>query len=265
MEDFDFIKKLNHIKFNEDNVINASIATFILNNLEQIDEWTSTSVANACFTSSSSIIRFCQKLNLSGWTELKYQLKVVNQRIRNSGRQVNTNLQLKNNVTYFFNEYMKVREEDNNRLYLDFINKDTDLIAKKIIDAKIIFIFGFGISYYSAISFTQRLRWVNKNVICEYDINVIYSYLPLVTDDDVVICISLSGTNSLIGEIIEEVKDKAYSIGIFAKETKLVKSFKSYFLIKSEEEQLWSVFSIRLQLLMQLLDFLYAKIINFKL
>ncbi|WP_342262924.1 MULTISPECIES: MurR/RpiR family transcriptional regulator [unclassified Spiroplasma] len=265
MEDFDFIKKLKHIKFNEDNVINASIATFILNNLEQIDDWTSTSVADACFTSSSSIIRFCQKLNLSGWTELKYQLKLINQRIKNSGRQVNTNVQLKNNITYFFNEYMKIRDEDNNRLYLDFINKDTDLIVKKIIDAKTIFIFGFGISYYPAISFTQRLRWVNKNVICENDINVIYSYLPLVTADDVIICLSLSGTNKLIGEIIEEVKDKAYSIGIFCKETKLVKSFKSYFLIKSEEEQLWSVFSIRLQLLMQLLDFLYAKIISFNL
>ncbi|WP_342189600.1 MurR/RpiR family transcriptional regulator [Spiroplasma endosymbiont of Dilophus febrilis] len=265
MEDFDFIKKLKHIKFNEDNVINASIAAFILNNLEQIDEWTSTSVADACFTSSSSIIRFCQKLNLSGWTELKYQLKVVNQRIKNSGRQVNTNLQLKSNITYFFNEYVKIRDEDNNRLYLDFINKDNDLIVKKIIDAKTIFIFGFGISYYPAISFAQRLRWVNKNVICENDINVIYSYLPLVTADDVVICLSLSGTNNLIGEIIEELKDKAYSIGIFSKETKLAKSFKSYFVIKSEEEQLWSVFSIRLQLLMQLLDFLYAKIINFKL
>ncbi|WP_339024547.1 MurR/RpiR family transcriptional regulator [Spiroplasma endosymbiont of Agriotes lineatus] len=265
MEDFDFIKKLKHIKFNEGNVINAGIATFILNNLEQIDNWTSTSAADACFTSSSSIIRFCQKLNLSGWTELKYQLKIINQRIKISERQVNCNLQLKDNVAYFFNEYKKIRDEDNKRLYLDFINKDTDLIVKKIIDAKKIFIFGFGISYYPVISFVQRLRWVDKNVICENDINVIYSYLSLITEDDVVICVSLSGTNSLIGEIIEEVKDKGYSIGIFNKETKLAKNFKSYFLITSDEEQLWNVFSVRLQLLMQLLDFLYAKIIRFKL
>ncbi|WP_342223714.1 MurR/RpiR family transcriptional regulator [Spiroplasma endosymbiont of Asaphidion curtum] len=265
MEDFDFIKKLKHIKFNEDNVINASIATFILNNLEQIDNWTSTSVADACFTSSSSIIRFCQKLNLSGWTELKYQLKIINQRIKSSGRQINFNLKLKDNASYFFDEYTKIRDEDNKRLYLDFINKDIDLIVKKIIDAKKIFIFGFGISYYPIISFVQRLRWVDKNVICENDINVIYSYLPLITEDDVIICVSLSGTNRLIGEIIEEAKHKAYSIGIFNKETKLARNFKSYFLITSDEEQLWSIFSIRLQLLLQLLDFLYAEIIKFKL
>ncbi|WP_425379763.1 hypothetical protein [Spiroplasma endosymbiont of Stenodema calcarata] len=47
-----------------------------------------------------------------------------------------------------------------------------------------------------------------------------------------------------------------------AKKTTLTDYFTEYFVINSRENEIWDVFSIRSQTVMQFLDYLYAKIIR---
>ncbi len=161
-----------------------------------------------------------------------------------------------------FNEYLKIKIESAQLLHTNFFQNDWSTLIKKITIAKTVFIFAFNLAYNVSRNFVQRLRWINKNVIHQNDLNSIESYLPMITSDDIVLYITLSGQSNFIATIAKQVNTDVYSFGIIGKKTTLTDHLTDYFVVNSRENEIWDFFLIRSQTVMQFLENLYAKIIR---
>lgn len=256
------LKQLQALAVDEKNLTNQTIARYILANITTISKLTTSELANHCFTSTAGIIRFCQKLGLEGINELKFKLKYLTENVTLSSQQFSVNKQLVQNETSFFDEYLKIKIESAQDLHANFFKSDLPVLIEKIITAKTVFIFAFNLAYNISRNFVQRLRWINKNVIHQNDLNSIESYLPMINENDMVLYITLSGQSNFIATIAKQVKSIVYSFGIIGKKTELITNLTDYFVINSRENDIWDVFSIRSQTVMQFLDYLYAKIIR---
>ncbi|UZQ31253.1 MAG: hypothetical protein OHM56_07385 [Spiroplasma phoeniceum] len=145
---------------------------------------------------------------------------------------------------------------------LIFFENYLSVLIEKIIIAKTVFIFAFNLAYNASRNFVQRLRWINKNVIHQNDLNSIESYLPMINENDIVLYIKLNGKSTFIATIAKEVKPIVYSFGIIGEKNELITSLSDCFVINSRTNDIWDVFSIHSQTVMQFLDYLYAKIIR---
>ncbi|WHQ37323.1 MurR/RpiR family transcriptional regulator [Spiroplasma sp. SV19] len=256
------LKQLQMLAVDEKNLTNQTIARYILTNLAIINNLTTSELASNCFTSPAGIIRFCQKLGLEGINELKFKVKYLLEHVSLDVQQFNANKQLIQDEMAFFNEYLKIKIESAQLMHTTFFQNDLTMLIEKITTAKTVFIFAFNLAYNVSRNFVQRLRWINKNVIHQNDLNSIESYLPMITVDDMVFYITLSGQSNFIASIAKQVNSDVYSFGIIGKKTALTNHLTDYFVINSRENEIWDVFSIRSQTVMQFLDYLYAKIIR---
>ncbi|WP_424526346.1 MurR/RpiR family transcriptional regulator [Spiroplasma endosymbiont of Glossina fuscipes fuscipes] len=260
--DTNLLKQLQILAVDQKNLTNQTIARYILMNLATINKLTTSELASNCFTSAAGIIRFCQKLGLEGINELKFKVKYLTEYVSLDVQQFNANKQLVQDEMAFFNEYLKIKIESAQLLHTNFFQNDWSTLIKKITIAKTVFIFAFNLAYNVSRNFVQRLRWINKNVIHQNDLNSIESYLPMITSDDMVLYITLSGQSNFIATIAKQVNPDVYSFGIIGKKTALTDHLTDYFVVNSRENEIWDVFSIRSQTVMQFLDYLYAKIIR---
>ncbi|HHX69533.1 MAG: MurR/RpiR family transcriptional regulator [Miniphocaeibacter sp.] len=67
-----FLSDINTSNFSD---IDFEILNFIINNTQIVYTMSIEDLSNTLFTSKSTIIRFCKKINLNGFSELKYILK----------------------------------------------------------------------------------------------------------------------------------------------------------------------------------------------
>ncbi|BCU83640.1 hypothetical protein mmcaprivi_00190 [Mycoplasma mycoides] len=120
-------------------------------------------------------------------------------------------------------------------------------------------VFAFNLSYNVSKNFIQRLRWYQKDAISESDYISIKTYLNIIKPDDLVILITISGENEYIKKIAESLNKKVKIIGIGPKQSSMISLFDKYLYFETDESELWSINSIKAQLVIQLLDFVYVK------
>ncbi|WP_051584600.1 hypothetical protein [Mesoplasma melaleucae] len=108
------------------------------------------------------------------------------------------------------------------------------------------------------------MRWQNVNIISESDIISIETYLSTITKDDTVILITISGTNKIILELANKLSGVTKLLGIGDKGCKFKETFDNYISITFEESNLWGINSIKAQLTMQSLDYIFVNWIIYK-
>lgn len=263
MVDSNLIKKIRDLSLGKDSV-NKIIADYILKNINEIIDMTTNELARICYVSSASVIRFCNKIDLDGFNELKFKLKYLQKTFKLEAFQFSAINDIKDDQKRFLTEYLRIKQKSTEDMYNYFFSKTNIFeIIEKILKAKSVYIFAFNISYNVSKNFAQRLRWLKINVIHENDISAIESYLSSLTNEDVTICISLTEDIGVINKISLLCKDKCYSLGLLgAQASKLAENFHDHLTVISDEELLWDIYSIRSQTLMQLLDFLYTLIVS---
>lgn len=239
---------------------NSSIAKFIVDNLDEFCFLSLEEVSKRTQTSKASVVRFAKQLGLHGFMELSYALK----RDQNNVNMMNNSFYVKNDLTFddeWYTNYTIIKNETANLILNSYINdyQKINIIIKKILSAKTVFIFAGNIAYNTSRNFAQRIRWINKNVIHEKDISSINSYLDIMTEDDLVIVVSLSGDSDFLKHIMPKMNkiSNAHSFGILGDGSPYVNKFNTVFTIPQNESKLWDIYSIRAQGFIQLLDFLY--------
>lgn len=161
------------------------ILSFILDNPTEIQELNIVDLAKKCHTSKSTILRLAQKLGYSGFSELKYAIKP-------------SEVKSPANV-----DYMEQQKQDINTTLKLFSQSDLSELIEKIDHADRIFGYGTGWGQQNALKeLSRNLMSCKKYMLSipaktEFDLN-----MPLITKDDLVIIISLSGD---IKDIVENV------------------------------------------------------------
>ncbi|PPE04818.1 RpiR family transcriptional regulator [Entomoplasma ellychniae] len=164
--------------------------------------------------SPTKITRFAEKLNLKGYRELKLRLSDISKSIIIDGNFVNVSEKINNNSKVFYKKYVKIHNESFEKQFNYLSHKDIKIFNDCFTYSKRIFIFAFNLSYNISKNFVQRMCWKGLNIISESDPVSIETYINTITKNDCVILITISGNNSLIKGIAEQLTKKTNLLGI---------------------------------------------------
>lgn len=189
---FDVIEKNRELLNKNEN----HILKYILENAEKVSTMKINDLSKAAFTSTATIVRFCNKLGYSGYSELKANLK-------NSLLKEGTDGKGAGNV-FLFDDIAKTK---------DLINEDLiDAVIDMIHEAKKIDFYGEGSSKDVCIDISRKLHLVEKN--CRYftDSSIMYSTASDLNKDTLIMAISMSGETSQVIKAVNIAKTRGCKI-----------------------------------------------------
>lgn len=153
------------------------IFNYILKNQEACKEMSCEQLADNCHVSRTTLLRFCRKLELNSFAELKYLLKSSNTEIYEDG-----NL----DIDEACETYHKMIDEIRSHKYEE--------ICSLIYNAETIYIYGTGNAQKSeAEEFKRIFLSVGKCVIDLFDLGEVQLVQKKFTNKDIFVMISLSG------------------------------------------------------------------------
>lgn len=182
------------------------IFNYIINNQQECREMTCEQIADKCHVSRTTLLRFCRKLNLNSFAELKYVLKSVDSKVYE-----NTNL----DIEEASKTYHKIIDEIKEHEYIN--------VCSLIYNAETIYIYGTGNAQKAeAEEFKRIFLSTGKCVIDLFDLGEVQLVQNKFTDKDLFVIISLSGETTegiQILKTIESSKINTVSITRFENNT----------------------------------------------
>lgn len=182
--------KFNQLVIQHSQLLNENdrfIADFILQN-RQCYHWTISEFSNTCLVSKSSVTRFCQKIGLSGFAQLKALLKWEDQ------DSIETDLS-----SLVKGNYEKMIET--------ILGLSLESLFEDIYRAKRIILYGTGIRQDRVISEFKRIFLpTKKTILCISGYEMADACAQVVTKEDMVIIVSLSGEKKGVIELAKYLK-----------------------------------------------------------
>ena len=187
--------------------------SYMMNHLEEIPYVNINQLAELSFVSKTVIINLAQKMGFSGFKELKYH---INQQLREKAVTVNNSkLSAKETVTSSIDKTLSLVSEE-----------DLDRCAEEIIQARNIFIMARGTSKPVGYYLEHLLFSLGLHCFFIKDYNLSETFTNLVTENDVVILISLSGSTKKIIDTARKVHmKKAKIISLTAFQSSILASY----------------------------------------
>ncbi len=199
------------------------IGQYIINNPKDVEKYTITKIAELTKTSTSAVLRFCQRLGFKGYSEFRYEMiRYINSDLY-SDEQESKDPFLQ--VTQFFQNSLK-----------EFNNLDRQMIinlAKEIDNAPYVFSCGIYKSGTVAHKLKYNLVDCGKPVIFINDL-VTLSHSEFISNDkSLYIFFSISGHGEEVQEYFKNNKDKLSNSYLITcnKNPKLKKYFKNTIII----------------------------------
>lgn len=201
------------------------VGEFILNNIDKIAYMSVTEVAKNCSVGEATILRFCRRLGYNGFYGFKKEIIGIVQ----EEKKVETN-KVDDEV---FDEMSTMLEHTLQVQDLDTINK----VAEEIKKANNIFIYGLGLSRLCAKAAEIRLSFLGYRVYAFEDKHIQLLKANLVSEDDVVIGLSVSGsTRETVKNIEIAKKNGATIIGITNYNPSPLADLSDYVLLSASKE-----------------------------
>lgn len=174
------------------------VANFLIDNPNIIISNDIITAANTMFISKSTLTRFCTKLGLENYKELKYILK------QNENQKTSSKQQLDSVIDEFHNEYTNIL----NKFKLTVDDKIIEKSVQYITNPKHTYIIGIGQSGYLAQDLSLRLSRMGLKVTALSDIHIIQMTCGMCTKDDLFIFLSNSGKTKIINTALSQVSEK---------------------------------------------------------
>ncbi|MBT0133293.1 MurR/RpiR family transcriptional regulator [Listeria seeligeri] len=162
---------------------------YIDNHVTNIEQLTLVSLAEETNVSTTTVIRMCHKLKLSGFSELKFLLSAPKKEKKNSPKDFS--------ITFLENIQLGIQQ-----LPIDQI----ELLATRILHAPKIYIACLGMTKILGEYFSKNLVTSKKNVVFTYDSFIIDILPQIVERDDLIIIISESGNTASTLSLAEHLK-----------------------------------------------------------
>ncbi|XZF74915.1 MurR/RpiR family transcriptional regulator [Bacillus sp. AL-1R] len=171
MNFFDLIKQnRSTLNSNEEELL-----SYLFEHKADLKQMTVRQIAEANFTAPNSIIRLCKKLGFSGFLEFRESLYLTSSQQKALME-----------MTALDEQIIKTKQ---------LINQDVlNTVLEKIHSANQILFFSVGLSRIAAEDLHQRLRIVGKNTHTFIDPHVMKHNAKMLTSDDLVFAISVSGS-----------------------------------------------------------------------
>lgn len=209
------IKKLEeHHGFNQSEI---ALSDYILKNREKVLEMSIQELAQKTYSSTSTIVRLCQKIGLKGYQHFKITLSANLQKDYDNIGDINADFPFTNKDSYMeiFKKMLELSSESLVQTYELLSVNQVEEAVKMILQAERVGLFAAGDNYIAALSFHNRMMKINKNIIISTlpyeDRQLALTFGP----NDCAIVMSYSGENKdmiLLTKILHANKVKIISI-----------------------------------------------------
>lgn len=174
------------------NLTEKRIVDEILKNYSNFDTIKIADLSSKLFISSTAIVRLCKKLGYTGFSELKYQIK-LDKNAHNHNEEINFDEEL----TLTVNQTIKLNSRES-------IMKS----AKLMFDAEQIVFFALGLSKTVALDLSKKLSCLNKIAIVPDDRDSCISFANNLHRNQLAVFISLTGSTDIIKKLSYITKTK---------------------------------------------------------
>ena len=237
-----FSDKINNLTYAEKHIF-----YFINSDLEKAKKLSLTKMAEENNVSTTTIVRMCTNLGLTGFSELKYILKNMN-----------------NDLTPNIDNYIGMIKNSLNisldKLSIDNINNLADLIhtAKKVI------IVSVGLSKHMGEYFSKILMQTNKSSFYIYESHIIDLLDKSSSHDDLILFISNSGNTSTLTTVAEKLSYRNFKTAAIVNtpDSKLSKFVDISINTFSEKSTLYDYDITPRSTLLIIIDIIFAYYIN---
>jgi DNA-binding MurR/RpiR family transcriptional regulator len=186
----------------------AKLASFVLENAQQIRTLSSIELAQAAGVSQSSVIKFSQKLGYKGFPTFK--LAIVDDLNLQSLKQLNTSERLPINSNDPISDLAAQLIQHQNTVMEETLqlnqSEDFNQVIAKIKSARKILISGIGSSNLVANDFALKLQKIGLPALSQVDEISASAYLATMHKDDLFIAISTSGDSKSIVTLAEQAR-----------------------------------------------------------
>ncbi|PSL44504.1 RpiR family transcriptional regulator [Salsuginibacillus halophilus] len=170
------LEELMNEHYDEFNENDLHILKYVLNHKATSSQMSINQLAEACHTSRSSVHRLTKKLNFAGYSEFKVFLKWESQPAEQESR------------------HTEILTNDIEATMKNLADTNFELLSNKLVSARRIFIYGSGTAQLTCATEAQRLfAVVNTFVTIIHDQVEFETMFPSMSDEDIIIIVSLSG------------------------------------------------------------------------
>lgn len=207
------ISLIKYLSNQRDNLttLEAKVLDFIIANPERVLNLSINQFANLIYCSSATISRTCKKLGYSGFTELKYDLNHLNEKIYQNSENINLDANLMNYLNNLKKELT---------LNLEIIrDTDFDKIVELLNQSDHVELFGIGRSISICHEAARKLTFAGRISTARTDWDELRLLTYYLEPKDLAIFISISGETIQLLEYANELNNKnVKTLAIIGKE-----------------------------------------------
>lgn len=196
------------------------VADFVLSNTQEVLYMSITDLADSCNVGDTSVFRFCRTLQMHGYQEFKMTL-AQNVNSENGGApQLSGEINVTDSVEEMAKKVLSTNVTALNETYDMLKENDISLAISYMLHAKKIVFFGVGASLITAMEARNKFMRIIPNVECIFDAHLQAMTAALMTENDLAVTISYSGSTKDtvdIAKLCKSIGVKVISITRFGK------------------------------------------------
>lgn len=200
-----------HSKYNNLTNTEKKVADYVLENAKSVVYMSITDLADACHVGESSIFRFCKSLSYKGYQEFKIALAhsiTVDNEIPQLTDQVLMDDTIDQVASKVLASNISALNETFNLLNIEKIGQAIDYL----IGAERIMFFGVGSSLITAMEAKVKFMRITNKAECTFDSHLQMMSAALMTERDVAVIISYSGSTKDNIEVAKKAKERGATV-----------------------------------------------------
>lgn len=195
------------------------VADYILENTKEVIYMSITDLADACDVGESSVFRFCKTMNLKGYQEFKI---VLAHSLTNEGEapQLSSKITMQDTTEELAMKILSSNITALQETYNQINTKEIVRAVECMVEANRIHFFGVGSSLMTALEAKNKFMRITNKTDCSIDSHLQIMSASLMTEKDLAVIISYSGStkdNIEVAKVVKERGAKIISITRFAK------------------------------------------------
>lgn len=191
------------------------LADFILDNKDSILSMSVQELSKVTYTSTSSVVRLCRKIDLQGFQEFKIQFAAELQKTEsNLEFKIDPNFPLSKNDTFYESskKLFQLSQEALKDTYKKLSAKEYERAYNLISQSRYTGMFAFGDTFINALSFTNKMTKINHHLLIS---NLSGEQLALARSlgpKDCAIIVSYSGSHHTVYEVALDMYNRGIPI-----------------------------------------------------
>ncbi|MEG0383929.1 MurR/RpiR family transcriptional regulator [Solibacillus cecembensis] len=210
---------LIHSRYNSFTNTEKKVADYILENIKEVIYMSITDLADACNVGESSVFRFCKTMDLKGYQEFKIVL-AHSISLDDETPQLSSTITMQDTIGELASKVLSSNINAMTETYNLMTENDISDAVESMVQAERIHFFGVGSSLMTAMEAKNKFMRITNKTECSIDSHLQVMSAALMTEKDVAVLISYSGSTKDTIEVAKVAKErgaKIISITRFAK------------------------------------------------